>query len=168
MINDSTSDSRAVSPSSRPGQSPPTRGPCPESSSRTGSSALGRYARHDAGASLRDARDQLAFLRSRFIHPSWAEFREHGRLVMVSVVDELPQGMSAVYTFYDPAQERRSLGVYSVMALVQECAQRELPWLYLGYWIQECHKMSYKDRFQPLEAYVGGRWQALAGASDPA
>lgn len=121
-------------------------------------------ARHDGGASLRDARDQLAFLRSRFIRTSWAEFRDQGRLVMVSVVDELPQGLSAVYTFYDPTQTRRSLGVHGVLALVEECRRRALPWLYLGYWIKACDKMSYKDRFRPLEAYLGGRWQVLDAA----
>lgn len=124
-------------------------------------------ARHDGAASLRDARDQLAFLRSRFIRTSWAEFREQGRLVMVSVVDELPQGLSAVYTFYDPTQTRRSLGVHGVLALVDECRRRKLPWLYLGYWIKECDKMSYKDRFRPLQAYLGGRWQVLDEAAPP-
>ena len=86
---------------------------------------------------------------------------------MVSVVDELPQGLSAVYTFYDPTQTRRSLGVHGVLALVEECRRRKLPWLYLGYWIKECDKMSYKDRFRPLQAYLGGRWQVLDEATPP-
>ncbi|MBC7161424.1 arginyltransferase [Immundisolibacter sp.] len=124
-----------------------------------------QVARHDGRAGVRDAREQLEFLRSRFIDTSSLEYRLDGRLVMVSVIDQMPQGLSAVYTFYeadDAALARRSLGTFGVLRLIEECRKRNLPWLYLGYWIADSEKMAYKSRYQPLHAYQHGRWERLA------
>lgn len=124
-----------------------------------------QVARHDGRVGVRDAREQLEFLRSRFINTSSLEYRLDGRLVMVSVIDAMPQGLSAVYTFYeaDDAQlARRSLGTFGVLRLIEECRTRGLPWLYLGYWIADSDKMAYKSRYQPLHAYQHGRWERLA------
>ncbi|GAB4357934.1 MAG: arginyltransferase [Immundisolibacter sp.] len=121
-------------------------------------------ARHDGGVSVRESREQLEFLRSRFLGTSSLEYRLDGRLLMVSVIDPLPQGLSAVYTFYeadDAALARRSLGTFGVLRLIEECRRRRLPWLYLGYWIAESDKMAYKSRYRPLHAYRNGRWDAL-------
>ncbi len=123
-----------------------------------------QQARHDGRVTVRDSREQLEFLRSRFINPSSLEYRLDGRLLMVSVIDQLPQGLSAVYTFYeadDAALARRSLGTFGVLRLIEECRRRQLPWLYLGYWIAESDKMAYKSRYRPLHAYRNGRWDAL-------
>ena len=123
-----------------------------------------QQARHDGRVTVRDSREQLEFLRSRFINTSSLEYRLDGRLLMVSVIDQLPQGLSAVYTFYeadDAALARRSLGTFGVLRLIDECHRRQLPWLYLGYWIAESDKMAYKSRYRPLHAYRNGRWDAL-------
>lgn len=81
----------------------------------------------------------------------------------MAVVDHLPDGLSAVYTFYDPMETARGLGVYSVLWEIEQTRQLRLPYLYLGYWIRESRKMAYKTAFRPIEAYVGGRWQRLIG-----
>ena len=128
-----------------------------------------QVARHDVRAGVRDAREQMEFLRSRFINTSSLEYRLDGRLVMVSVIDAMPQGLSAVYTFYEPDDAqlaRRSLGTFGVLRLIDECRRRNLPWLYLGYWIADSDKMAYKSRYRPLHAYRDGRWEPLV-PTDP-
>lgn len=91
------------------------------------------------------------------------EFRHSQRLLAVAVVDHLAQGLSSVYTFFDPAEAARSLGVYAVLWQIREAERIELPWLYLGYWIKECRKMSYKGQYRPLEIYRRNRWLRLTG-----
>lgn len=86
---------------------------------------------------------------------------EQGILRLVSVFDEVHNGLSAVYTFYDP-EYPGSLGTYAVMALTELCKRRQLPYLYLGYWVEHSEKMDYKKRYQPLEIYVNGHWQRFA------
>ncbi len=125
-----------------------------------------QQSRHDADTTSQDAEDQLGFLRSKFIDTSFLEFRLEGRLLMVAVIDSVPQGLSAAYTFYDPDYPQRGLGVFGVLTLAEECRRRELAWLYLGYWIRECDKMSYKTMFQPLHAYRDGQWQLLQRDQD--
>ncbi len=117
--------------------------------------------RHDPETSSGEAHDQLGFLRSKFIDTAIFEFRLDGKLLMVAVVDQIPQGLSAVYTFYDPDYPQRGLGIYGVLALVRECRERDLAWLYLGYWIEECDKMNYKTMYRPLHAYRDGEWKLL-------
>ena len=90
------------------------------------------------------------------------EFREPGgSLVAASLIDCLDDGISAVYSFYDPAESRRSLGTWSILWLVDECRRRDLPYVYLGYWIAESPKMAYKARFAALERLVPGGWTAF-------
>lgn len=91
------------------------------------------------------------------------EFRLEGRLVAVAAFDELEHGLSAIYTFFDPDPEleRRSLGTFAVLTLVEQARERGLPHVYLGYWIRECRKMAYKQTFQPLEMLDGRHWRRL-------
>ena len=88
-----------------------------------------------------------------------------GRLVAVSLVDRLDDGVSAVYSFFDPDQGRRSLGTWCILWLVDECRRRTLPYVYLGYWIADSPKMSYKARFAALERLKAGTWSAFAPAA---
>tara|TARA_B100000676_G_C17851495_1_gene718350 strand:+ start:186 stop:902 length:717 start_codon:yes stop_codon:yes gene_type:complete len=88
------------------------------------------------------------------------EFRDAGRLVSVAVADQLDDGLSAIYTFFDPDDSKRSLGVQAVLSLVDLTRQLGLPNLYLGYWIKQCAKMNYKTDYQPLELFVNNRWIA--------
>ena len=79
------------------------------------------------------------------------------------LVDILDDGLSAVYSFYDPDDGKRSLGNLLVLALVDEARRRRLPYVYLGYLIEESPKMAYKARFRPLEALQPGGWRRIIG-----
>ncbi|MDH3514503.1 MAG: arginyltransferase [Gammaproteobacteria bacterium] len=116
-------------------------------------------ARHPGGGmDDPDPQKYMNFLGSRNIDSVFYELRHRQSLLGIAVTDILPDGLSAVYTFFDPDEYHRSLGVYAVLWQVNQAQERQLPWLYLGYWIKECPKMSYKGRYQPLEAFVQGRW----------
>jgi arginine-tRNA-protein transferase len=81
-----------------------------------------------------------------------------GGLVAASLIDLLDDGVSAVYSFYDPQQPKRSLGTWSILWLVEECRRYGQPFVYLGYWIPDSPKMAYKGRFPALERLVDGAW----------
>lgn len=80
---------------------------------------------------------------------------------MVSLVDRLLDGLSAVYTFFDPALAHRGLGVYGILSQVKMTREMGLANLYLGYWIEGCRKMAYKQAYRPLEMLVEGRWRPM-------
>ena len=80
---------------------------------------------------------------------------------MVSVIDLLSDGLSSVYTFFDPDMPRARYGVYNVLWQIELCRKLELDYVYLGYWIGESPKMSYKIRYQPAEGLQNGTWQPL-------
>jgi arginine-tRNA-protein transferase len=82
-------------------------------------------------------------------------------LVAIAVTDLLPNGLSAVYTFYDPDEERRSLGRFAILWQIDEAARLGLADLYLGYWIKNCRKMNYKTEYRPLELLINQRWVSL-------
>jgi len=87
------------------------------------------------------------------------EFRSGEKLLAVTVADRLDDGLSAIYTFFDPAEDNRSLGVFAVLWLIEETRRMSLDYLYLGYWIKESQKMNYKIDYQPIEIYVDNHWQ---------
>lgn len=93
------------------------------------------------------------------------ELRIGDRLAAVAVTDRLPRSLSAVYTFFDPRMKGRALGNYAILCQVEEARRLGLQHLYLGYWIAECSKMSYKDRFRPVEALLGERWRRYGRGS---
>jgi len=115
----------------------------------------------ESGMNDADPQKYFGFLASRQVESAFIEFRLNGLLAGVAVADLLPDGLSAVYTFYDPDQARRGLGVFSVLWEIDETQRRGLDYLYLGYWIAESPKMSYKSSYQPLEALLNGKWQKL-------
>jgi arginine-tRNA-protein transferase len=91
------------------------------------------------------------------------EFRDQGVLKMVSVIDIVRDGISAVYTFYDTSgagvsAKRPSYGTYNIMWQADWCKKLELPYLYLGYWIRDSQKMAYKQNYQPLQKLINGEW----------
>ena len=82
-----------------------------------------------------------------------------GELLAVAVADRLLSGYSAVYTFFDPTQNQRSLGRYAVLRLIEACRASHLPWLYLGYYIANCAKMQYKAEYRPQQRLQQQVWQ---------
>jgi arginyl-tRNA--protein-N-Asp/Glu arginylyltransferase len=119
-------------------------------------------ARHFGGGMDHDSREQYRhFLLQSNVRSNLVEFRDNGELRMVSIIDRLEDGMSSVYTFFDPELPGAALGTYNVLWQLQMCRRLGLPHLYLGYWIAESRKMAYKVNFQPIEGLVDGRWQLL-------
>ena len=78
---------------------------------------------------------------------------------MVTIIDIVNDGISAVYTFYDCSNRKLSLGTLSIMWLISFCKKQNLSFLYLGYWINESKKMKYKTNFKPYELLLEGIWQ---------
>jgi len=121
-------------------------------------------ARHAGGGMDQDSRDQYAhFLLQSRVNTQLIEFRDERNLVMVSIVDYLSDGLSSVYTFFDPEVTGGSLGTYNILWQIEQCRQLGLPYLYLGYWIEQSRKMAYKARFRPIETLVDGLWREPAG-----
>lgn len=89
------------------------------------------------------------------------EGRINEQLIIVSVVDRLPNGLSAIYTFFDPDYSSRSPGTAAILRQIQLAHEMALPYLYLGYWIRELPAMSYKSDFAPLDVYRNEQWQPM-------
>jgi leucyl-tRNA---protein transferase len=103
--------------------------------------------------------DYRGMVEDSAVRTAIVEIREpEGALVAVSLVDRLDDGISAVYSFYDPRHHRRSLGTWCILWLVEECRRAGLAYVYLGYWIAESSKMAYKARFPALERLADGSW----------
>jgi len=102
------------------------------------------------------------FLLTDWGETRFVEFRQQGKLLGIAVADAVPDGFSAMYTFFDPAASQRSLGTYAVLWLIEAAKMENKPWVYLGYWIESCQKMQYKTRFQLIEGFQGGEWQLLS------
>ncbi|MDA8389588.1 MAG: arginyltransferase [Gammaproteobacteria bacterium] len=125
--------------------------------------------RHTGGSMANpDPPTYMRFLVGQQVETLFYEFRADGRLLAVAVIDSLPDGLSAVYTFYEPDLPQRGLGTFSILSQVRLTHELGLPFLYLGYWIEASPKMAYKSRFQPLEGYRNGRWARLSAESGPA
>ncbi len=119
-------------------------------------------ARHQGGGMDQDSRDQYAhFLLQTHVSSRLVEFRESGVLRMVSIIDLLTDGLSSVYTFYDPDIPGASYGTYSILWQIGQCQHLGLPYLYLGYWIRNSRKMAYKTHYRPLEVLRQGNWGLL-------
>ncbi|MEP6907777.1 MAG: arginyltransferase [Pseudoxanthomonas sp.] len=116
-------------------------------------------ARHrDGGMDDHGAVEFEQFLVGSWSESRFLELREHGKLIAVAVTDVATEALSAVYTFFDPAFERRSLGTLAVLRQLEWARRESRRHLYLGYWIDGHRKMDYKRRFQPLEAFDGRNW----------
>ncbi|MDR2212070.1 MAG: arginyltransferase [Pseudomonadales bacterium] len=115
--------------------------------------------RHADGDMFPASPEQYAsFLLQRCEGTRYYAMHQGERLVGVMVSDELNNGLSAVYTFYDPLQEARSLGTFAILWQIEQARRLGLDYLYLGYWIRDSHKMNYKIHFRPLELLIRQEW----------
>lgn len=118
--------------------------------------------RHAGGGMENPTPDEyMNFLTCEWSKTVFIEYRLQGRLFGLGVTDVLDNALSAVYTFFDPEQQTRSPGTLSILRQLQLANEQGLDWLYLGYWIAGCSKMSYKSRFRPLQVFHEGHWQQL-------
>lgn len=121
---------------------------------------LSRHGEGEMAAMTR--RDYAAMVLSSPVDTGLMEFRDAaGMLVAACLTDRLADGLSAVYSFFDPSLARRGLGTFMVLWLIAEANRRSLPYVYLGFWIEGSQKMAYKSRFRPIEGLTGTGWTAL-------
>ena len=118
--------------------------------------------RHNDGSMANPGKsDYHRFLICDWTDTLFYEFRLDRVLMAVAVCDVTSSGLSAVYTFFDPNYAGRSPGHFAILNQIHETRLRDLDYLYLGYWIRNCSKMSYKRRYKPLEGHLNDQWVAL-------
>ena len=119
-------------------------------------------ARHRDGDMYPPSEEQyLSFLSAEWGVTRFYRLRLDGHLVGVAVADELDDGLSAIYTFFDPELHSRSLGSFALLWQIETARAQGRDYLYLGYWIKQCQKMAYKIHYRPLELFVNGRWMEM-------
>jgi leucyl-tRNA---protein transferase len=120
-------------------------------------------ARHAGGGMDQDSREQYShFLLQSNVSSYQVEFRDDGGMLrMVSIIDELDDGLSSVYTFFDPDLPNASYGTYNVLWQIEEARKLKLDYIYLGYWIKQSRKMNYKTNYRPLEGLQNGEWRPM-------
>lgn len=132
---------------------------------------LYQQARHGEGdMAAMSFYDYRAMVEDTPVETRIAEFRDRaGRLIGACLIDQMGDGLSAVYSFFDPMLARLSLGSLAILWLVEHARAQDLGYVYLGYWVPESAKMAYKARFRPCEILSGGAWRPLVDADlDPA
>ncbi|MBX9675037.1 MAG: arginyltransferase [Methylotenera sp.] len=114
----------------------------------------------ESSAKTKDDAEQFRqFLCQSNVESLMIEFKDaNNQVKIVSVVDILKDGVSAVYTFYDATEPKASYGTYSIMWLAEWTKNLNLSYLYLGYWIKDSQKMAYKEQFKPQQKLIDGEW----------
>jgi arginine-tRNA-protein transferase len=121
--------------------------------------------RHQDGSMQHSGPDEyLRFLKSTWCETRFLEFTINDELAAVAVVDNIENALSAVYTFFEPKFSDFSPGMYAVLWQIEWAKQQELEFLYLGFWVKQCRKMSYKSNYQPLQQFKNKEWFAFNGS----
>ena len=102
--------------------------------------------------------DYINFLGSSWCDTRFVEFSIDNELACVSVIDQLDNALSAVYTFFEPKFSSYSLGVYAVLWQIEQAKKQNREFVYLGFWIKKCKKMAYKSNYQRLQVLLDKRW----------
>jgi arginyl-tRNA--protein-N-Asp/Glu arginylyltransferase len=118
----------------------------------------------DGGMADMTVLDFSAMVDDNFVDSRLVEYRirggeEDGRLVGAVLIDILGDGISMIYSFYDPEESRRSLGSFMILDNIARVKRLGLPYLYLGYWVRGSRKMDYKARFLPQERLTADGWR---------
>lgn len=122
-------------------------------------------ARHSDGSMAHSSPNEyLYFLKSSWCEISFIEFLIEGELAAIAVVDQLDNALSAVYTFFDPKFSSSGLGVYAVLWQIEWAKKLNKEFLYLGFWIKKCKKMSYKCNYKPLQILKEKQWVSLGSS----
>jgi arginine-tRNA-protein transferase len=122
----------------------------------------------DGEMSRMDFDDYQALVEDTPVNSSVIEFRDQdGTLKAVCLADRICNGLSAVYSFFDPDMDRNSLGTYMVIWLIRRAKELGLEYVYLGFWVAACSKMSYKSNFRPAEIFHDGHWVECDGIAPP-
>lgn len=117
------------------------------------------HSRHADGDMYPPSRSQYrSFLVNGHSTTQFIEFSIDGHLCALAVCDQLEDGLSAIYTFFDPDFAHLSPGKYAILWQIAEARRRGLNFLYLGYFIKDCRKMSYKNQYYPFQAFINNQW----------
>ncbi|GAA6139543.1 arginyltransferase [Arenicella sp. 4NH20-0111] len=108
-----------------------------------------------------DPQKYIGFIESDYAASKFLCMRIDQQLIGIAVLDQFEGGLSAVYTFFDPDHSSRSLGTYAILYTIKLAKMHEIPFVYLGYWIEQSTKMDYKRKFKPLQGYIDKTWQEL-------
>lgn len=116
--------------------------------------------RHSDGSMYPASKQQYAsFMKSDWMRPHFLECYLGGELIAVAVTDEVNNGFSAMYTFYNPEYESRSIGIFAIISQIKYTLLANKSFLYLGYQVDECAKMNYKSKFLPHQRFLDNKWQ---------
>lgn len=122
--------------------------------------------RHNDGSMADSSKeDYINFLTSDWCNTLFVEFSVDDQCVAVAIVDLLDNALSAVYTFFDPDYSHLSLGTYAVLWQIEFAQQKGLEFVYLGFWIKDCGKMSYKTQYQPIQGFIDKEWVNISPLS---
>jgi arginine-tRNA-protein transferase len=123
--------------------------------------------RHEKTNTTDDDINQYSeFLLQSNIDSRLIQFQDQDDLKIVSFVDVIDDGISAVYTFFDTHDKSLSYGTYSILWLINWCIEKKLDYVYLGYWIKESKKMNYKTHFKPFELFINNEWRSFNSEHD--
>lgn len=118
--------------------------------------------KHEGGSMAKMSKDDyISFLGSEWCNTLFVEFHIENELAAVAIVDLLDNALSAVYTIFEPKFARYSLGNYAVLWQIEYAKKLDLEYLYLGFWVKECSKMSYKTQYQPLQGFIANQWKNI-------